>query len=242
MTVPLAVASGIASMIGGERQQAASARMAREQMKFQERMFGQQMGFEERMSSTSHQREAADLEKAGLNRILSLGSGASTPGVGAPSGAMGEAQDSIGKGVGSAMEVRRLRATLDMQEAQIENIGADISLKHAQRDATLATIPVKSAVGDVAGDASSVYSRAKDLVSEYVSDKAHRDIGPVVERQIERARMEKRRQSDKATAVQIERARQRALEAQRRRGKAPHQTPYRYRGERSDSTYRERRP
>jgi len=59
---------------------------------FNQRQAHDQMVFQRDMSSTAHQREVADLKKAGLNPILSANGGASTP-VGAASNMQAPAID-----------------------------------------------------------------------------------------------------------------------------------------------------
>lgn len=102
--------------------------------------------FQRTMSNTAYQRAAADLEKAGLNRIIAMGSPASTP-----SGSVGSAIDSKAGSAASegwsAASVRRVNAETVklLQEQQIKtrheaaaaaeqaaNIRADTSLKSGQ--------------------------------------------------------------------------------------------------------------
>lgn len=86
---------GIMGFLGAERQNWSNAKQAADQMKFQEDM-----------SNTAHQREVADLRAAGLNPLLSVNRGASTP---------GGAQATMQNSVSSALDARR-------QDQEIKNM------------------------------------------------------------------------------------------------------------------------
>ena len=110
-----AAIGGVASALGASKQQQASAEMAREQMRFQERM-----------SSTAYQRAAKDLEKAGLNRIIALGSPASSPG-----GAMGTAQNIGAAGVAGVSSA--LQSAQTMAQVRNTKLQGDIIAPEAHR-------------------------------------------------------------------------------------------------------------
>lgn len=109
------IVGGLIGKSGQKSANAANLKIAREQMAFQERM-----------SNTAYQRSSSDLKKAGLNRILALGSPAS-----APQGASATMQNEnaqlasgVSQGVNSAV-------SLATSIAQIKNIEANtIKTKH----------------------------------------------------------------------------------------------------------------
>lgn len=105
-----ALIGGAADILGG----LISDRGQREANEQNVQIARENRAFQERMSSTAYQRSTADLEKAGLNRILALGSQASTP-----SGAtavMRNPKAATGAGVGKAATTA---LALKMQQEQM---------------------------------------------------------------------------------------------------------------------------
>ncbi len=107
--VPLAlgaVAAGSA-LFGRERANQANAKLAREQMAFQERMSG-----------TAYQRAVKDMKLAGINPMLAYMQGGAT----SPAGQTARMEDVAGPAVSSAMAMRRMTADLKLVEQQTETV------------------------------------------------------------------------------------------------------------------------
>lgn len=113
----------------------------------------EQMSFQERMSSTAHQREVADLRAAGLNPLLSVNSGASSPG-GATTTVAPIPSVAAGT-VSSAMDALRFKNEVKATEASARNLSAqaglsEVELRLARNDPNR-YFALKYGVGDAFG-------------------------------------------------------------------------------------------
>ncbi len=108
----LSAAAGVAgALIGSKGQSDAN--------KTNIRLSREQMAFQERMSNTAHQREVKDLRAAGLNPLLSVNKGASSP-----AGAMARVEN-------SAKDVTKNASMAAQIAGQVKNLAADTHLKEA---------------------------------------------------------------------------------------------------------------
>lgn len=103
-----AIIGGVLGNEGGENANQASAKMAREQMAFQERMSG-----------TAYQRAVTDMKAAGLNPMLAYSQG----GASTPPGQTVKFENTLGQGVasaGQAMQIAQAVQQVQQSEAQTQ--------------------------------------------------------------------------------------------------------------------------
>lgn len=125
-TLGAAALQSAASAFGQKKANDTNIRLARERMGFEDRQAQRQMAFQERMSNTAVRRSMADMKAAGLNPILAVPGGASTPGGAAGSGAQASVDSIVPENtVSSALALKTQKDSLELLREQIKKAKSD---------------------------------------------------------------------------------------------------------------------
>ncbi len=133
--------------------------------------------WQQAMSNTAKQREAHDLEKAGLNRLLAATGGASTPSGGAASAVTATVENEMSGAISSALEGAKIGIAKQQQLAQLENMNKNNKLIEAQIGKTQMETKImgkelpKAEIGEAIGNAIKAFlPKAKEAVSTTAKD------------------------------------------------------------------------